>query len=585
MKLFVVYSPKLVKDFSNLALEAYYNGFQFLSLDIEAAVALKRLSIPTLFVEDFLSIDERVNIYQKTLQKGPEQLKEIYSNIESNLLQDFQSDYLMFSSFLFEHFLQIDLENAFVRNGVKALKLVKFKGFGPSKHESESDTFGNLWLNSNNFKVECIICKKQTALVRNFFNSIKLLANKFYEYSQDRLQESQKNIFIYCSKEEYFYFKENIKKMQDKFGYERVIVSIHNVSFFELSEIAANDKFRKYFIPWIEKENNSFLDNESIKKNKLYKSYDHHFKYYENIKWPSNNYFKKRIEYHFKKINPGCVIVSSIEDFKNIALCDLANKNNILSISFPHGALGTSKLGISNSLNYAVGNKLARSLAIGTNINKNNISIFSGLDPVHEYEMSKKVHLQKSKNVLVLTNPIKASEDTRVAYDPSLGYKEQISAINDLKDIENNGVGLFIKTHPGWPETEIFSFTDPKFKKNICPPDTSLTDLLSSVDLVIGLNYFGAAIMAVNKAKVPLILYYKSPIIKLFKTCFSPDALSIFESGEVIDNKKELDLFVDKMLFDKSFRAKTISRQNDFYDKYIYEKNPQNLEDYIDKNI
>ena len=101
MKLFVVYSPKLVKNFSNLALDAHYNGFQFLSLDIEAAVELKRLSIPTLFVEDFLSTDERVNIYQKTLQKGPEQLKEIYSNIESSLLQDFQSDYLMFSSFFF----------------------------------------------------------------------------------------------------------------------------------------------------------------------------------------------------------------------------------------------------------------------------------------------------------------------------------------------------------------------------------------------------------------------------------------------------------------------------------------------------
>ncbi|MEE9302945.1 MAG: glycosyltransferase, partial [Thiotrichaceae bacterium] len=64
---------------------------------------------------------------------------------------------------------------------------------------------------------------------------------------------------------------------------------------------------------------------------------------------------------------------------------------------------------------------------------------------------------------------------------------------------------LIVKVHPGFPELELVSSISSSLAKKILPPDTDLQTVVEQVDLVVAVNYFGAALVQVLCSGKPVI--------------------------------------------------------------------------------
>ncbi|MCK5174086.1 MAG: sulfotransferase [Planctomycetes bacterium] len=106
--------------------------------------------------------------------------------------------------------------------------------------------------------------------------------------------------------------------------------------------------------------------------------------------------------------------------------------------------------------------------------------------------------------ILVLTNPTKCND----AINPSIELRKQLEALqildNPPTDIADH-ISLHVKINPGFPEIELASSISPSLKKKILPPDTELHAVVERADLIVAVNYFGAALVEVMRSAKPVI--------------------------------------------------------------------------------
>jgi hypothetical protein len=261
----------------------------------------------------------------------------------------------------------------------------------------------------------------------------------------------------------------------------------------------------------------------------------------------------------------------------------IAADNNIKSLSLSHGVLGATRRGVSFADKFAVANKLAAFCAEASGIMNDKICTLRDIDPIHEYPMNHELSTNSDKfNILVLMDPIKASSDTRIFSSPVVGYKDQVNALRDLLDLSlDDKINLIIKTHPGWPETEIIKLADERLISCICPSDTSLESLLDKVDLVIGLNYASAALIGAAKKELPVILHYVAPfhIFSQYENTYS--RFLDLKLGWSTTNSAELQQACKSILEDQNLMSQLTEASSQFKKEFLKTEHLISLSEYL----
>ena len=63
----------------------------------------------------------------------------------------------------------------------------------------------------------------------------------------------------------------------------------------------------------------------------------------ENTRWPALDSYEKKIDKFITWLKPKQIIYTSLEDYSNQMIGKIALKNNIKSLSLPHGILATTE--------------------------------------------------------------------------------------------------------------------------------------------------------------------------------------------------------------------------------------------------
>lgn len=585
-KVFVIYSSHLVDDFENIVFMAKKEGYEFLSLDINSALNLKKLGIKTLFLEDFLTTDDRLDIFTKA-RFAVKNFHKIYSasNLK-NISKVAEKDAMVFNCYWNEFYLQKALLSKFKSLKLSKLKFLSFNNFGAAVHESPSDTFGNYWKYQTDipfFSHE--IYKKNPSYMKITYFFKTLILSLFEQINYLGSPKIIQPIVFSCTYEEFYYYQGLVENLNNKTN--KVILLINNINQIEARklskkiniEVIGLAKTFLYFNTSTSIKSGLKFSNKDIQA--AYKIDNHSFKFFEESRWPKMLFYKSWLTKKISRLKPLIIVMTSIEDYRNQVLGEISEKLSIHSISLPHGILASTRLGISMNRTYGVGNMLAKRIASLSGIEDRKIKILKGLDPEHEYQMDYKQPMKAGFNILVLTNPIKSSSDTRVYSTPPVGIKDQIKGLQDISFLKDNinYINLTIKTHPGWPEIEMIEYADENLLKITAPSNTSLKDMISKVDLVIGLNYYGAALVTVLKNNKPIILHNTGPIGEFSNLI--PSYSIFFNSGIVTCSSKELLATCKRFESDNTFRELLHEKARNFNCDLIAPKDSMNVDQFI----
>ncbi|MDB4850441.1 hypothetical protein OAH72_00605 [Gammaproteobacteria bacterium] len=576
-----------MRNFSDVIKKARNEDFSFLCLDSISAKYINELGFSVSFLEDWASPEERIEIHSNA-RSYEKIMCEDFFEVSPKINFEIQCDGVMFNCFWYEFALQEFLYKKFIESDVQEIKFFKFSKFGPAVHEAQSDTFGNYWLNqaSDKLLINPIKISKENFRIKKILMKIEKLANLIKCNISFWLAPKDKKIILFsCTFQEFYYYKNLIFKLQKSLGKD-VVVLLNNINFLEAFKLQIKYNIKIFSFPaYISK--NKFSDHIKLKKNLgnngpffALKSDTENFEYFQNTRWPSMILHKIKLGQLLKKIDPSLLIYTSLEDYFNQMIGSIASEMNIHSISLPHGILATTRRGISFADDYAVGNKLAKFCAETSGISTTKIRMLKDLDPEHEYPMNHKLKLSRKFNVIALIDPVKSSSETRVYSTPPVGYKDQIKAINDLSELSKmQEINLIIKTHPGWPEHEIVNLSNPSLMNFLCPKNTSLENLLDQADLVIGINYYGAALVSAAKRNLPTILHYVAPI-QIF-AAFDKTYSRFFHLGEMTFSSSDLLMACKKVINDKIFRENLIQKSSEYRQTYINSSELQSVGEYI----
>jgi glycosyltransferase involved in cell wall biosynthesis len=242
----------------------------------------------------------------------------------------------------------------------------------------------------------------------------------------------------------------------------------------------------------------------------------------------------------FEENLPKVVIGSRLPDSENQLPLTVASELNVVAISVPHSV----NLNIPCNL-YIKNTHILSSHTEEVNqyINSGwkveNIHFVSGLELYNEYlplQTAQPLKFNKFK-ILVLVNPCGLDN---IVYR-TISIPNQLKAIAKLSKFVDNSENyhLQFKTHPGFPNKEIFEICGENILSKLLPIDSSLQEVLQNIDLVIGLNYSEAAVIHSVNSRKPVILCWddayfletKSNVNSSFKNsceiCYSVDNLIV----------------------------------------------------------
>ena len=162
----------------------------------------------------------------------------------------------------------------------------------------------------------------------------------------------------------------------------------------------------------------------------------------------------------------------------------------------------------------------------------------------------------------------------RGVFNPNKKYSNYISqkSFENVKGIFNKQGSYLIDN--GYP-----TIWNKDLLKFLCPKNTSLEDLLDQANLVIGINYYGAALVSAAKRNLPIILHYVAPIEKF--TDLDNTYSRFFELGEITSNSSELFNTCNKAITNENYRKDMINKTINFKEKFLDSSNLQSIDEYI----
>ena len=183
-------------------------------------------------------------------------------------------------------------------------------------------------------------------------------------------------------------------------------------------------------------------------------------------------------------------------------------------IGIPHAAVSVARENLTQCRRFLYELPLQREFALATDVVAEDLFPCQGLMAADEYpSVSAPTADAAGKwRVLVLTNPC-AHPGALLPVGPA-SHGDQIQGLRILADPPGDiaeHLDLRIKVHPAFPELPLFAAAADGLADKVLPANTALASALEDTDLVVGLNYFGSALIHGIQAGRPLVHFLTHP--------------------------------------------------------------------------
>lgn len=530
-KLFIFFGTDIERYGHKFLQESHSQGYTLLPLDSSAVGFTRGAKLPFGLIDEYVGLD--------ALLRSRLEAAEFYRNWFKPAGSEFTSDDICWPEFDLEAMrwfwqdvaITFELAEAFQRRGGSQLQFFHQEVLRPSVFYYRNDIHAVI-LNQL-FPNKALPVSIPEAKVKNSIDYFSRMRITFDDTSGRPLYNPdifKDRIVLAFNPGESYRFGHVIEQLTREFPGEVAIMLIFPSSAHEkkLSE--------KYSIPVVSPRQLDFMEPEYQSRffngyNKLIQNTSGRLGWTINVlKYQFDNYCRYRwpafvSNFHtwlnlWKRIRPKAVVVSALNDGESQLPAEAANRYDIPTFSIPHAAAfvieKTSKV-VSKYVLYSLGHQK-------THFRKNGVApdrliCCRNLRAINEHPVVVRESFGEKKNwrILALMNPTKIDSVINPTIEPS----KQIEALKILDkppaDIAGQ-ISLIVKVHPGFPELELVSSVSSSLTKKILPPDTDLQTVVEQVDLVVAVNYFGAALVQVLCSGKPVIFLTTDRLMKAIQS-------------------------------------------------------------------
>ncbi len=292
--------------------------------------------------------------------------------------------------------------------------------------------------------------------------------------------------------------------------------------------------------------------------------------YFSWVKWCSD-------------FSPISVTVSSLEYTESQLPALAAKRTGIRTFSIPHG--GFSPANLLQQANYiCCSSKLQALVWEDVGIESSRIYKCRGLVAKEEYPSFPVERNDELKlvSILVLCDPITPLTHRLL---PRRSIREQVKTIQEIINIPDDmktHVSIKVKTHPGYPETELFRLGVEGNDVSIVDKNADLHELLNSSDLVVAMNYLGTALIHAVKSGKPIILYWPNLNAMSFDRSELKSQTHYWQNcGLLVKERQDFWPLVQKLIHDEQYYEKARINTLNWYQKYIQDDDLPTLAEII----
>ena len=189
-------------------------------------------------------------------------------------------------------------------------------------------------------------------------------------------------------------------------------------------------------------------------------------------------------------------------------------------------------------------------------------------DPVTDIHLEDIKYTSSTRcSLLALTDAVNYAHHRLI---PGYSLRAQIEALDIIGDIPTDLAALIelkIKTHPGFPDLEIFSLANDKLKQYVLPAETELSLVLDTTNLIIAVNYFGSALINSFRKGIPVVFLWVDQLVG--KTAFFDQANIYTQAGELVRSKEDLWASIRRFISDLKYAEDMKQKAISFREEYL----------------
>jgi len=599
-KLFMFFGAD-IKNYGLRVLEdSYLDGYTLMPLDSSAIGYINNVHLPFTLIDDYIGTESFIHARKLAFDYEENWFKSVqdYFTLNSVCWPELDRDAMFW--FWRNTLLTFKIAEAFVEKNGNKIKYFQNAVLRPSLYYYRSDTHAvvlNQLLKEKTVPIVTTSTRKYS-YEYGFTDGSILFDN--YTHTMNIFDYSilSNKIVLAINQGEFHRFKIVIDHLSKSFQNKLAVVIIYPNS------KLAKELSVKYSIPVICP---NMPDIVRIKKHeqfhngfhKLIKNFDgrflgnllnilrYHFECHYIYRWPilSNNltsWNKLWAQYR-----PKAVIVSNLTDCESQLPAAAANQNKIPTFSIPHGAWGVNKSkGISKYVLY--NSPLQKSIYKWKGTPSDSLKKCRNIIEINEYPVvnTKKVFSPKKNwRVLALIDPVYIEGNLNTFIEPRAQIKALQILDNQPPDIINK-LSMKIKVHPGYPNIEIPALISKSLANKVLPSNSELQPIAKEANLVIAVNYTGAALIHVLHLGKPVVFLWTDRLVGASEKCDMGYILSCsLQSGILVRDSNKLWDIVRNFFTSSIINQQMYLKAKTFGKKYLDNRDYPNISEILNQVI
>jgi SAM-dependent methyltransferase len=562
-------------------------GYQLLACDAPAVVAARRHQVPHLMIDEYIGLDELIEIRRQALQFERSWFGCVGEQFCSDGVCWPEFDGYALYGFWREVLLTIKLGEHFVNNGGECIKFFRNSILRPSLYYYRSDIHAAILEGMLSGKCEPVVIKV-TGQDREQYNLLTTHGITF-QLPDGRIHPAYKHledrVVLALNQNEFTRFGPVIESLKGTFGENVAAVTL--LSSPELIEPLSHKYGIAVFCPLRSEGINradqerfcSAYDNlvrelEGTAIVKVIKCLRYHFEYYCSSRWPVLAGNIRSWGDLWNSHRPRAVVTSALSDGESQLPAEAAGRTGIKAFSVPHSA--GCAITLNNSSEYMLYSFPAQKLSL-QRIAKQSGKFKRSRNLVavneHPVSCSESVFSGSRGRILVLTDPVFMNGWLSTHIEPS-GQKKALQILNEPPLDMRDEIEVKIKTHPGYSEHELLGSLCADAADKILPAKTELSAIASQADLIVAANYGGAALTHVLRLNKPVVFLWTERLLSQTDAFDIRYGLEfILPAGVVVHTAEEFWRTVKRFFADAQFNKELCDTASAFRRSYLDDSN------------
>jgi|GEM_PF-6436909 len=558
-----------IQDYPKNFIDSLYTqGYVFFALDSKAIEYCLIMQYQYSIVNDWLTDKELLEIKNIAWECETNWYLKNKDYFTINEICWPEIDHMAMHWFWLDAILAGKLADLFKEDYIVELLLIKQELEVPVQLELDGSICKEIWINKLPNKVKCLKSK-------NYIHPLEFIDNpNIYSYNNQFLFSprsfiAEKILYFIASDVELARSNELLRDFKNVFPNEvvffpcnkpfvrdEIICTILNK--WKIPIVAPVEDNEKISSQFSERLLNAYKNSIETSKLDIWGNYlstlGFHFSYYCQIRWPKLIYHFTQYLHIFSKNRPK-LIISSILNITEWHLPIIAAQRlDIPTISMPHSVSNYPSIRMLDTdivkrfdYHFFRDNLYKNIMIQNCSITSKKLLPAKNCTDINSYNVKKTKSFSGNNllKILILFSPTSTYRfpitNSRLIF-PSKNPNKQIEAISFftaiIKDFHGQ-ISMRFKVHPSYSELELFAGIGEESFQYILPTDSELEPILDEADIVVGVNYYGSALIHSMHKNKPYINYITDNLFyssftdeNVFFKLFTKNMINIFSEAE-----------------------------------------------------